>query len=111
MGALYEYAFQPVVSTGPGFNSTLDSSGIFKLESSGIRSWQFPTSRAVRVASMGSDDFSLIFGTSLVVYSTAVGTLVLGGTVELFRVTPSQSYVALQSSTDVAVNFTLGYGQ
>jgi hypothetical protein len=36
--------------------------------------------------------------------------LVLGGVSEVFSLQPSQTHVAIASSTDVVCNFTLGHG-
>ena len=111
MTALYTTPFQPINSTAPGFNSTLGSSAVYALESSGAREWAFPSSRSVRLAGKTSTPYSVIFGSSLVVPSTSVGILVPNGDPQVFKVEPtSQSYLGIASSTDVAVNITLGFG-
>jgi hypothetical protein len=99
----------PVDSTTPSFASTLGSSGVYQIESTSVRKWQGPSNRSIRVASLASDDFYIAFGTSLIAPST-LSMLLLGGTIEAFYLTPSQTFVAVKSSTDVIVNFTPGYG-
>lgn len=112
MATLWGRPFQIVNSTDPGFNSTSGSSAQYALQSTAInRYWQVPSNRAVRVSSIAGDDYYLVFGSSLTaVCGTTNGILLLGGTVESFYVRPDQTYVAIKSSTDVTVNFTLGYG-
>ena len=108
-----QFAFYTVNSTEPGFNSTAnDTASLLTLESTAVnRYWRGPSGRAVRVASKASDDFFITFGSSNAVATSSGGELVLGGTVEAFWVSPSQSHMSLVSSTDVTVNVTLGYGQ
>lgn len=104
------FPFHPVRGIIPSFNSTAAStSALFALEATG-REWQGPSGRAIRVASLASDDYYINFGSSTIAASTATSLLVLGGTVESFMLDPSDTYVAIKSSTDVLVNITLGYG-
>ena len=112
-GSLYSTPFQPLVhSTAPGFTSTSDSTALLALESTALnRSWLYPNGRTIRIASIAGDDFHIALGSSTILAGSTNATLVLGGTVELFRVQPGQSYIAIKSSTDVAVNITLGTGQ
>lgn len=109
---LYQRPFQFLEhSTGPGFNSTNGSSGLYALQSTAVnRMWLQPNGRTLRVASGGSDDFYIATGSSLVAIGTTDGALVLAGTVELFRVPPAHTHVMFKSSTDVTINFTLGLG-
>lgn len=107
-----QYAFYPVTSTEPSFNSTLGSSGLYALESTGTnRFYQHASGRAIRIASKAADDFSFALGTSDVVATSSGGVLVLGGTVETFFLRPVVSHIMFFSSTDVTANVTLGYGQ
>lgn len=112
-GTLYMRPFTPLEnSTGPGFQIGATSSGLYALESTALnRFWQTQTGRTVRVASISGDDFYLKFGSSLIDAVSSDGTLVLGGTVEIFRVQPTiQSFLSMKSSTDVILNITLGTG-
>ena len=110
MSALYEYAFQPVNSTAPGFNSSSTSTTTLAFEST-VRSWQYPTSRVVRIASKAADDFFVNFGSTAVGASVTDGMLILGGTAEIFRVTSVQTNIGIASSTDVVINVTIGTGR
>ena len=113
MASLYEYAFQPINSTAPGFSTTSTETSIaIALESTAVnRVWQFPTSRVVRIASKAADDFFINFGSSSVSVALDTGVLILGGTAELFRVTPVQTHIIYASSTEVTFNVTLGTGR
>ncbi len=106
----YHSPFNHINSSSPGFNTT--SSGIFALESTGVREWQYPTNRVVRFASLGTDDAYIKFGTSDVTIGSTVGMLYLGGTVEIYRMlTPSITHIAIKSSTaDFTANVVLGEG-
>ena len=110
MSNLFLLPFQPIESSAPGFNSSLGSSGIYALESTGVREWQFPTSRAVQIASKAADDFFIKLGSSDVTCSSTNGILVLGGTQVIYRTNPNKTSIAVKSSTDVAVNVCIGYG-
>ena len=112
-GTLYSTPFAPIRnSSAPAFNIGATSSGIIALEATGTREWAYPSGRTVRLASIAGDDFFVLFSsdTALAIGSTN-GMLVLGGTVELFRVQPAQTHMAFKSSTDVTINVTLGTGQ
>lgn len=107
----YELPYHPIESTSPSFRSTLGSSAIYALESTAdLRSWVGPTSRAIRVAGIATTPYYLMFGSSTVVPSTNVGMLVPSGGAEVFAVPAGVTYIGIASSTDVAVNITLGYG-
>ncbi len=107
-----QYAFYPVNSTEPSFNSTSGSSGLYALESTATnRVWQGASGRAVRVSSKAADDFSVAFGTSDIVATSSGSVLVLGGTVENFFSRVGWSHIMVFSSTDVTANISLGYGQ
>jgi hypothetical protein len=112
-GTLYSTPFQPISnSSGPSFNIGATSSGLYALESTSLnRVWSYPSGRTVRIASIGADDFYFKLGSSTIDIGSSDGTLVLGGTVELFRVQPAQQYIVFKSSTDVTFNVTLGVGQ
>lgn len=114
MGDRFSYPFSPVPTTAPSFVITADNNSTANaLESTGLgRMWQGPHSRSVRLASQGSDDFYIAFGTSLIAASSTDSLLVLGGTAEVFhQVSPQYTYIAVKSSTDVTVNVTIGVGQ
>lgn len=116
----YLQPFQPIrESTSPAFLTTagnasvtygLEASALNAEGSTNVRKWDYPTSRAIRIASIAGDDFYVTLGSSDI--STAIGTgmLVLGGTAEILRVQPNQTSIAIASSTDVVANITLGYG-
>ena len=98
-------------STAPSFESTASTTAVLlALESTSVREWQFPTSRAVRLAEKTGADYYVKFGTSDVVAASTNSMLALGGTVELHRIEAGQSHMSLYSSTDVTVNITLGTG-
>lgn len=108
MPSLYQYPFQPLDSSTPSFNSTAGNQ--IAIEATG-REFKHPTSRTVRLSSIGTDDYYVLFGSSTQTFA-AVGTAmqVLGGVSEVFRITPKQQYMSIASSTDVTVNVTLGTG-
>ena len=110
----FRLPFQPIDSTAPSFevSLTLGNSTANAMESTSAREWIGPTSRAIRVSSKTADDYYLQFGSTLAVASTSVSMLVLGSKVEIFNpIRPGLTNIALQSSTDVTINVTLGYGQ
>ena len=109
--SLYSTPFSPIAnSTATSFNSTLGSSGVYALEST-LRVFPYPSGRTIRVGSIAADDFFIKLGSSTIDAVSTDAQLMLGGTVELFRVQPTgQSYIAIKSSTDVIVNITLGTG-
>ena len=107
-------AFQPLInSSAPAFNSSALGSTTFnyKLDSSGIRDWQGPDSRSVRLLSAVNTPYYVNFGASAVIAETTNSVLCLGGTPAIFSVSPSQTYVAMVSSTTVTVNVALGIGR
>lgn len=110
---LYFTPFQPVAnSSGPSFTIAATSSGLVALESTTInRVWPYPSGRTLRIASISGDDFYIKLGSSTIDAASSDGTLMLGGTVELMRIQPGQSYLSFKSSTDVSFNLTLGVGQ
>ena len=113
-GSRADRSFIPLPgSTGPGFNSSLGSSGVYVLESTALnRFWNGPTGRIVRLASLGSSaSYYVTFGSSLIVPGSTDGTLIMGGSVETFALEAGQSYLGIKSSTDCIVNVTLGYGE
>lgn len=106
------FSFYPVRSTEPSFNSTVaGANAFFALESTATnRVWQGPSGRAVRLSSKAADDYSVVFGTTTAVATSSGAILILGGTVETFRLEAGNTHIAIVSSTDVSVNVTLGYG-
>ncbi len=97
--------FEPVIS----FNTTAGSSGLYAVGAS--TDWTGPANRAIRFSSMESSaDYYVAFGTSNVVAASSNSMLVLGGTVESFYLTPTQTHAMVFSSTTVIVNITGGYG-
>lgn len=116
MPQLFDYPFQPIRnSTAPSFNSTGgdNASTLNAFESSGLREWdKGPDGRAVRFAESSGVDYFVNFGTSDIVAASSDSMFVLGGTVELFRIQPGQTHMALISFSTVAeVNITIGYGR
>ncbi len=108
----FQYPFQPINSSEPSFTAAFDNTAAnHVLESTGTREWQGPGSRAVSIAAMAADDYYINFGSSLVTCTSSGNKLILGGTDQVFRVRPAQTYVAFVSSTDISMNLTLGYGQ
>jgi hypothetical protein len=106
--ALNDNPFRIISSSAPGFNSSAADN--IALEVEGTRAWQYPSNRTVRVTSRAADDFYICFGASGVTAASTASMLVLGGVSEVFSVLPKMSHVAIASSTDVTVNFTLGHG-
>jgi hypothetical protein len=114
----FHYSFHPVAgTTAPSFlagSTAVFASTANVLESTAIgRVWQGPASRTVRLAEKNNDDYYVNFGTSTVVAASSDSILVLGGTVEDFRVEPSATYIAIAAASTTAgaeVNVTLGYG-
>ena len=105
-----DFSFHHVGSSVPGFDSTLGSSSIYALQSTGVREWQGPSGRAVRIASKKPDDFYVVFGSSDMAHPTTNTATTLGGTVESWFVPASVTHVAIKSSTDIVANICLGYG-
>lgn len=114
MFPLDQQAFQPLLnSTAPSFNSSAMGSTTFnyKLDSSGVRDWQGPGTRSVRLLSAVNTPYYINFGASAVIAETTNSVLCLGGTPAIFTVSPAQTYIAMVSSTTVTVNVTLGVGK
>jgi hypothetical protein len=67
----------------------------------------------VRVASRTAVPVYIAFGSSLLSIGASNAMLVSGADTnpQVFSVPDSKAYVAFKSSTDVILNFTLGYGQ
>lgn len=111
----FQFPFHHIASTSPSFEVSLTGadSTANALQSTGLREWSGPSSRAVRFATRTADDYLAVFGTSDInVGGSTDGMLILGGTVEVIQPTsPRFTHIALQSSTDVTINITLGYGQ
>lgn len=110
----YQQPFQPIVSTAPAFESTFDDTSVaFALETTALREWtKGPGGRSVRLAGQNSADYYINFGDANIVASSSAGVLVLGGTVEIFHpIRPSNTHIAMFSSTTINSNITLGYGQ
>ena len=114
MSIRYLQNFRSILSTAPSFEVSLTgaNSTANALEAAGLRLFDGPTGRAVRFSTKTADDYYLAFGTSDIVASSSESIGMLGGTVETFFPTkPDWGFIALQSSTDVTVNVTLGHGQ
>lgn len=107
-------AYQPLVnSSAPAFNSSAMGATTFnyKLDSSGVRDWQGPGSRSVRLLGVPNVPYYVNFGASAVIAETTNSVLCLGSEPAIFSVDPKQTYLALVSSTTVTVNVTLGVGR
>lgn len=115
MSQRYQHPFTPIDSTAPSFQAAVDgaTAQTFALQSTGEREWfHGPGARSIRFADTGTEDYYMVFGTSDITVGSTNGTLILGGTVEIFTpVKPSHTHIAMiGSSTDTTVNVTLGYG-
>ena len=111
--SLYAQAFQAITNTtAPAFMATAsDVAVLYSIESTGLREWQFPTSRVVRLAEAAGVEFWVKFGTSDSVAASSNSLMFLGGAAELHRITAGQSHFSIVSTATVTVNVTLGYGQ
>ena len=110
----YRLPFQPIDSTAPSFQVTVDSTSVATaLQSTGVREWfGGPVGRSIRIASITADDYHIQFGSTLAEATTTTSPVILGGTVEVFNpIKPAHTHIAVVSSTDVTVNISLGYGQ
>lgn len=113
------YPFKVVVgTTAPSFNSTANlTPQLLELQSSDLgRIWAGPTGRSVRLAEPTGGDYRVSFGSSLtaVAAGSSDSVVVLGGTIEVFHVQPTQTFIsvhAIDASTASEVNITLGYGE
>jgi hypothetical protein len=107
-------SFQALTNTtAPAFSSSAmgATSHIYALESTGLREFQWPSNRAVRVHGTPDVPFSIKFGPSTVTAASSDSMLAWGRTREVFTVQPNQTHVAIVSSTTIIVNFTLGQGR
>lgn len=120
MSHFYHMPFQPELHSTNSSESSFQSNGNIAssanaLQSSGVREWiHGPSGRALRFAESSGTDYYIELGSSTVTAASSKSMLMLGGTVEIVRVQPNQTYVAIQSaSTTVAaaVTVTLGRGQ
>ena len=115
MTFLYNHPFQPIRgSSAPAFESTLGStSQFYALESTAIgRTWDGPFSRSIRLCESSGVDYYVSLGSTTAVAASSDSQLMLGGTVEILRIQPGQTHIAIAGkSTDVQVNVTLGTGQ
>lgn len=114
MSELLLQPFEHVGSSHASFNSSVIAvtATNFALQSTGVREWQLPTSRSVRVMAVSgaSVPYYVRFGTS----DTSVGSsngIAIGTLPEIFHVSRSQTHVAVVSSTSLIVNVTLGHGK
>ena len=105
--------FEPLVnSSSPSFNSSAlgTTSFNYALESTALnRVWQGPSSRSVRLISLGSSGFCFQLGSSTVSAGSTDSVLALGSVI--VGVQPKQTYIAVMSSTSTVVNVTLGVGR
>src|SRR3990167_3153243 len=104
MPSLFEYPFQPIRnstnSSAPAFDVTLSTaSSANAIESSGVREWAGPASRALRFSETSGVDYRLAFGSSTVTAGTTGNMLVLGAAAELFRIQPGQTYFAILTTS------------
>lgn len=108
-----DLTFSPIVSTAPGFSVSFDNTSTnFALQSTSLREWAGPASRAVRLTAPAANDFHINFGTSDIVAASSDSILILGGTVEIFTpVKPTYTHIACVSSTSIVLNIVLGTGQ
>lgn len=108
-----QQAFEPLVnSSSPSFSSSaLGTSSVnYVLESTALnRVWQGPSSRSIRLNTLGSSGFYFQLGSSLVSAGSTDSVLVTGSVV--IGVQPKQTYIAVMSSTSTVVNVTLGVGK
>lgn len=107
-------AFQALTNTtAPSFSSSAigATNHVYALESTGLREWQWPSARAVRVIGNGSALYSIKFGDENAVAASSNSALAAGNLREVWSVQPGQTHVAIVSSTTITVNFTLGSGQ
>lgn len=107
---MYDTPFQPINSTDPGFSSTLGSSGVYAIETTGTRIFPTPASRAIRLASVANTPFTFKLGSSAITVASSDGVGTLVNSPEVFGIRPGQTHIAIKSSTDVAVNVVLGTG-
>lgn len=113
MASMYLYPFQPIQgTTAPAFSSSALETGaaLYALESTGVREWRYPTSRAIRLTEFSGGDYFVVTGTSDVVAAVGTGMGVLGGVSEVFRVEAGITHISIVSSTTVVVNVCLGTG-
>ena len=109
----FELPFHPIDSSDTSFEVVLTEANSTTnfLESTGVREWSGPGSRVVRFATRTADDYVVKFGSSLATAASSNSMLMLGGTVEVITLSrPSINSIALQSSTDITVNLSIGYG-
>ena len=114
MSELDQKPFQHLFNTtAPAFSSSAMGATNFTyaLESTGLREWQNPSNRAVRVQGVPDVPFYIKFGPSTVTAGASDSVLAWGKNREVFTVQPGQTHVGVVSSTTVIVNFTLGAGR
>lgn len=100
-------------TTAPAFSSSAmgATSHVYALESTGLREWQNPSNRAVRVQGQPDVPYSIKFGTASALAGSSDSALAWGKNREVWSVQPGQTHVAIVSSTTVTVSFTLGAGR
>lgn len=108
-----ELPFVPLGSSEPSFNITLDTTSQVLAIASTVRVFSGPTGRALRFAESSGVDYYAQFGSSTVVAQSSASPKMLGGVVEVLRLLPSHTHVALvTTSTQISdVNMTPGYGR
>jgi len=105
--------FVPILSTAPSFTKTVDSTSFASaLQSTGLREWQGPSNRTVRINTQtGTPHFHIGLGDSGIAAASSDSMLIEGGqTVFLHLAKPSYTHLAMVSSTTVEANVTIGYG-
>jgi hypothetical protein len=111
-----EIPFTHIPSSAPSFTVSLTTvASVTVLQSTAVnRIWAGGANRAVRVSSNSSKDGYVVFGSSLTAAESSTNAMLhLSGTVEVFYVSPSMTYIGLYTPTTTAettINVTLGYG-
>ena len=114
MSELDQKPFQHLFNTtSPAFSSSAmgATSHVYALESTGLREWQNPSNRAVRVQGQPDVPYSIKFGPSTVTAGSSDSALAWGKNRDVWTIQPGQTHVAIVSSTTIIVNFTLGAGR
>jgi hypothetical protein len=99
-------------TTAPAFSSSAlgSTSHFYSLESTGLREFQWPSNRMVRVVGNPDVPYTIKFGTSDVIAASSNSALAWGKNPEVFTVDTAVTHVSVVSSTTITVNFTLGQG-
>jgi hypothetical protein len=103
--------FIPVRPDAPSFVVRVTTAPqVFPLASS-ERQWDTLDGLAVRLASMGAEDFYVAFGGPWTTVTVGGGVLILGGTVEAFGIGKANiTHMAIIATSPTLVNVTPGFG-